>query len=158
MNYIFYDIGVYSNHNNWYVPSENVTFTLGYDATLLSSTSTGIVISNSISSANRYLSTSSDFTIEFDVVSFTGSSMLRLSKSTNVNHDIHIHKRASINSHIKVEYSASTQTTTVYVNGVAEQTSYSASNIANANIGVFLRLVDEASLKFKNFIVYSINQ
>ena len=132
----------------------------------VSSSSTGTVVSN-ISNNGRtfwanFRNTSTDtgsewnapFTVEFDVVGYTGTAsnivfqLTQVSSSTTVNRNFN-NLGITSNNHIKVVWDGST--VTWYVDGVQNG---SSNSFNRTNIDVRFYINGATSFTFKNFIIY----
>lgn len=161
--FVLYDTFWYDNailgdtkSNEWYLSTANLSLSVESDGTgtLLSSTATSNAYSNSTSSWNRYLDASNDFCVEFDVVSKTGDFALRFLNSTSsaIYRDIPLTNRVSSNNHVKVEYSATDKKMVIDIDGNIETTPSTA--IYGLMVTCGFRMINTATLKFKNFKVY----
>ena len=150
----FYDGGVTGNSNlSKWINTSSITTEVGSNGTTItnSSSSNKYFYADYLDNSSQYDFTPS-FVIEFDIVSFTGTSsnqLLRLYNGTNANKSLSALGITGDN-HIRVEVTANT--VQYYVDGVSVGSAISHSGAA-FDCGF---IVNNGSITFRNFKIYAI--
>ena len=142
-------------NNNWYISNtDNLTVSTDSNGTTLTSSGAVQYYSNSSSSINRYLT--GKWSMEFDVVEYTGNINIRLNQLSSTYWDWQFSNKGITNgSHVKLTYN--NDGTLTYQVDDNNPVTLNISVEFTGNLGLTFRFSGSGlSLKYKNFKVYSI--
>lgn len=153
---IFKDIGTTSSSNNrWQNLQQTLTISVESDGTLVSNDSNafGVRYADKDESGSSIYDFTVPFCVEFDCVSISGEGMVYIYDGTNTKE---LRSWSSLqltnNSHLKVI--VSNQDVRYYINNNATPIITSSNQLGNSSVG--LRVNPNASIKYKNFMIYPI--